>query len=475
MKYWIFCLLLVISACKEGAQPCPTTPEPTPIPVPEPTPVPTPAPEPPKDEVVSIPLEVIKQVDTRVIYVSSSAGKDSCDGLSPGCPKKKVSDGIALLRDKMPDHLLFKKGDVFDGGLGKLKKGGRSKTAQMLISSYGEGSRPKFVLSGSDGLHTNGGQLDHLVVSGLHFYGATKDPKSGSFTGKGPNGVQWLSSTEGLWIDDCLFEFAQVNIQSYSGSKLTNVKLTYNVVVDSYSTTGHAQGFYLDGIDGLYVADNVIDHNGFNESVSGANKTMFNHNVYIQHNNKNVQFVRNISMRASSHGVQIRPGGLVEDNFFYKTAIAVLIGYQGKSDQLVSGEIKNNVILKGTDISDALPRGFGLWAEYPKDVRTSGNVIAHVDTRTHVNDRALHEKSGVTNGVNYVWSWRVSNKDSKTSNLSWTPKDPSRSVESYQGSIGMPKTEQAFIEAVRGQSRDAYDLRYSPKKLYEYFKEGLMQ
>lgn len=467
---------VIISFTKTAStQPTPL-PQPTPNPTPVPAPTATPAPTPnPNVDKISIPIGIKPSPSSRIIYVSSSLGKDSCDGLSEGCPKKSPTEGLALLRDGMPDHLLFKAGDTFSGGLGRLRRGGKSKDEPMLIGSYGSGARPTFLLNGADGIFTNGGNIDYLVITGLHLYGNTKDPKHSSFTGKSGNGVQWLSSAKNLWIDDCKFEYAQVNIQSYSGSLQNSVTLTRNIVVDNYSVGSHAQGFYLDGIDGLFVADNIFDHNGWHETVSGAGKTMFNHNVYIQYNNKNVEFVRNISMRASSHGVQIRPGGLVADNFFFEDAIAVLIGYQGKPDQLVSGEVKNNVILRGTDISDSLPRGFGVWGEYTQDVKVEENVIVHVATKTDVNDRALHERSGMTNGVNYVWDWRVSNKDSRKSNLDYAPRDPNRTIETYQASIGETPTREAFFEAMRAQSRASYDLRYSPERLYRYFKEGLMK
>src|SRR5690606_16339245 len=52
-------------------------------------------------------------VDTRTIYVSSSAGDDSNDGLSAATAKRTIHAAKSLLRDGSPDWLLLKRGDTF--------------------------------------------------------------------------------------------------------------------------------------------------------------------------------------------------------------------------------------------------------------------------------------------------------------------------------------------------------------------------
>jgi len=57
--------------------------------------------------------------DTRIVYVSSSTGNDSWDGLAPewngkNGPKKTVTAGKALIRKASSDWLLFKRGDRDD-------------------------------------------------------------------------------------------------------------------------------------------------------------------------------------------------------------------------------------------------------------------------------------------------------------------------------------------------------------------------
>lgn len=49
--------------------------------------------------------------DTRTIYVSSSTGNDSNNGLSESTPKRTIAAGKSLLRNGYPDWLLLKCGD----------------------------------------------------------------------------------------------------------------------------------------------------------------------------------------------------------------------------------------------------------------------------------------------------------------------------------------------------------------------------
>src|SRR4051812_11989238 len=80
--------------------------------------------------------------DTRTIYVSSSSGSDSNNGLSASSPVKTIAKGYSLIRTESPDWLLLKKGDTFYESIPTWKKSGRSAQEPMLISSYGSGDRP---------------------------------------------------------------------------------------------------------------------------------------------------------------------------------------------------------------------------------------------------------------------------------------------------------------------------------------------
>src|SRR5690606_14606294 len=84
-----------------------------------------------------------------------------------------------------------------------------------------------------------------------------------------------------------------------------------------YAGGSHAQGLYASDIDGLLIEENVFDHNGWKEGVAGAERTIYNHNLYIQSDNSPDVTVRgNIIANAAAHGAQLRPGGIMEDNLF---------------------------------------------------------------------------------------------------------------------------------------------------------------
>ena len=56
--------------------------------------------------------DVGKSGDSKVIYVSSSAGSDSNGGLTADSPVKSISKGMSLMRSGSPDHLLDRKSVV---------------------------------------------------------------------------------------------------------------------------------------------------------------------------------------------------------------------------------------------------------------------------------------------------------------------------------------------------------------------------
>ena len=51
--------------------------------------------------------------DSITVYVSSSEGDDSNDGLTPATAKRSIDAASVLIRDGYPDWLLLKRGDTF--------------------------------------------------------------------------------------------------------------------------------------------------------------------------------------------------------------------------------------------------------------------------------------------------------------------------------------------------------------------------
>jgi hypothetical protein len=109
-------------------------------------------------------------VDTRIVYVSSSRGDDAFDGSAPEPskggrgPKRTLANGKALLRDGRPDWLLLRRGDDWQEALSVDVSGRRSGEA-IVIASYGE-SLDRPVVQGVV-VHRDGGTLAHVAVTHL--------------------------------------------------------------------------------------------------------------------------------------------------------------------------------------------------------------------------------------------------------------------------------------------------------------------
>ena len=312
----------------------------------------------------------------RVVYVSSSAGKNTNTGLAPDSPVESIAKGISLLRDGAGDRLLLRCGDTFAGSFGGWTKSGRSPDQPLLISSYGDGPRPRIVSAGS-GLSILSADVHDLWLVGLHLTAALRDPAAPHFDASAPagHGVRIIRPVTNLLIEDCRVEFFSTNLTLTSGdapgAKLTNVRVRRCQILDAWSTAGafSGQGVYASGCDGLLLEENVIDHNGWQPAVIGASANIFRHNLYLSAANANVAVRGNVIANGSSHGLQLRGGGTVEDNLFLDNALHCLVAG-------ASGVFRRNVVLGGRDIDAANPRGFGLTLACA-DGRVEHNLFAH--------------------------------------------------------------------------------------------------
>lgn len=326
--------------------------------------------------------------DTLKIHVSNSDGDDANDGSTPEKAVKTLAKGKSLLRDGQPDWMLLKRGDIWNEALGTWQKSGRSATERMLVSSYGNAAARPLIKTGKDtALSALSGNLSHIAFVGMHFYAHTRDPDSAEFTGlQGSEGVRWLTTT-----DDLLFE--DVMVQYYAGTNLTiqgnisNFKLRRSIIADSYnaSATSHSNGIYLQDVKGILIEENLFDHNGWNTNAKlagmGTGPTIFNHNAYIQVTCQDLTFRGNITTRASSHGFQARPGGIVDDNLIIDNPIGFSFGLvEGGSNPKpggVTGHVGGNVVRDAGDITAALPRGIGAQIGNIQSATIENNIFAH--------------------------------------------------------------------------------------------------
>jgi hypothetical protein len=264
---------------------------------------------------------VTESGDTVKIYVSST-GNDSDNGLTSVTPKRTLAAAIALLRTGYPDWLLLKKGDVWTETFGTWTKDGRSMDEPMLIGTYGSGARPWLKSATTNGTLFQGGSqvgrdVNYLFVLGIDFYNTKRDPNHADFTGLNVLDIcfRWLGPSNGLHIEDCRFAYGilGLTIQNFYGA-VSNVTIRRNVIHDNVpASSGHSQGIYAQGVSGITIEENWFVHNGW---IGVGTDTIFNHSAYIYADCTNLVAVGNVIAQSSSHGLQARPGGIVQNNLF---------------------------------------------------------------------------------------------------------------------------------------------------------------
>ncbi len=355
--------------------------------------------------------------DSRVIYVSSTLGNNANDGRSANTPVRTIAAGYALMRDGQPDHLYLKRGDSWDEEFGSWHKSGRSPTERMVIKDYGDESLPLPVLrTGTLGAFTRSGgsaspfELSSLAIQNIHMWAHQRTAANGG------EGLVWLKRGRDLLIEGCRFEGYSFNMvfQDVDGTH-NNIVLRRNAIIDAYFTSFHSQGIFAAGVNNLTIEENVIDHNGWKAGVAPA--TIFNHNIYVTPTCSNVRLLKNIISDASSHGAQLRGGGVANDNLFLKNPIALLLGTGGAQgggeDPVVPlyGEAQRNVIMYSRDLDANNGRGWALSTLWLSSGLITDNIIAHGNAGSDPQGISIDDAQGRGNfnlsiTGNIIYDWR---------------------------------------------------------------------
>ncbi len=321
--------------------------------------------------------------DSRIVYVSTS-GSDANDGLSAATPKATITAAYNLLRDGYPDWLLLKRGDSWTNpgnpGLINWRKSGRSAAEPMVIGSYGSGTvRPQIRPTDTNGFSKGGvPSLNYLNILGLDLYALNRSDANQS------SGISMIGDHNTVLVEDCIVRGFHncVNANSSGGGIPFCGNLTFrrNIFVDSYSGGGaNSNGFFASGVTGLTMEENFFDHNGWDLSKLYGAASDLNHNVYIQTTCTGVVCTGNISMRASAHGWQLRPGGTFSRNLLVQNPLGALIG---GGDSPVPGGVTaivtNNLCLESTDTpGTGAAKGFGLDLKNIASGTVTNNIVAN--------------------------------------------------------------------------------------------------
>jgi hypothetical protein len=355
------------------------------------------------------------------IYVSSS-GSNSNPG-TIGSPVQTISYGYSLLRDGHPDQLLLKRGDTFTENITWTKSSG-STSSYMVLGAYGSGVRPK-LRPADDDICISGGNAG-TIRTGFAIVDLDIAPGV-TPTQYSYGGLNFFEYWKHLLIEGCKISGfpANIVIQSFvDGNRIDDVKIRRNVICDSEcNSAAHSQGLFMGGIDNWVVEENVFDNN------AAAKQDIFSHNVYIHESNGPGEFIRNISSRACSHGVQQRPGGNMENNLFLQNPINA---YQGKADESYGGTpaatnyFQYNVALDSRDINAAenVKRGQAFQMGEADNLICRYNVAAHQETGTE--NVLAYDFASVNNGTissNVSYDWHAPNNEGWATSFEWDNTD----------------------------------------------------
>jgi hypothetical protein len=318
----------------------PSPPPPPPVKPPKPPVTPATA---PSSGWTNLPLAA----GARQVYVSTSSGNDSNDGLSPSTPVKSVRVAVKALRDGTGDRLMLKAGDVFKEGIPWKYSGQPGGWAGVF--AYGDGPRPLVLnLIGFKAFSA----FHHVAIVGIEFKPPQKDPSLPDFNKNVGGGVGIDvrgHPCSDLLFEDCKSSFFEDNFAIHGNGLDTappdqwlnrvTIRRCVSTNAWSYSIYG-GQGIYAANINNLTIEESFFDHNGWNEQIAGTEPTIYRHGMYLAFWNSGVVVRNNIISRNASFGTQSRSGGVMSGNLFYNNGIAALLGWQ-------KGDFLQNVVVSG--------------------------------------------------------------------------------------------------------------------------------
>ena len=371
--------------------------------------------------------------DTRIMYVSSSQGNDSTgqvynrndvsDPFNPGNVNAFRTFDAAFnhARSGRPDWVLLRRGDEFSANM--TLKNGRGPTEFSLIGAYGSSGDMPLVIPSSGGAVSIPNGLEYVAVVGLDFYARSRDPDSPHFEGTSGRSGFWGTTNrviQHILIEGSRFRFFSGNgLVTYDSGQMRDVVIRRTLILNNYSGgSGHSQGMFISGADGILLEENVFDHNGWYATASGSPgpATMYNHNTYFE-DSHNVTFRGNVFLRPSSmqnkftanQGTGSSTNITLENNLYVDGEIGIGIGGNNFGRRRFGDvSIRNNVF---TEIGRSRPteRNLGWGVEL---VEWDGGVVRNNYFLHYSNPQTTHiyamllegEKRNVTVESNVVYN-----------------------------------------------------------------------
>ena len=266
---------------------------------------------------------------------------------------------MSLMRRGHPDHLYLERGGEWDLDVIKARNVPSGATSSPAVLGYYGFAQARPVLN-THGRVWDRLAMDNLVITGWHFKGKDRDPHVVGYIPRKDVAIQILYASNNLRFDDVKFSY--LGLVAYPASHLDSPSMAHNLMINRTIFVGNyhnessithgarASNLYIDKTNGVTIEESVFDFGGWYPGVENAGANKLSHCFYGQYGNPgNTLEVRaNIFSRCASHALQVRWGGLVEDNFFARNSIAIASGYHlassPKSPQNSRHHVINNVI-----------------------------------------------------------------------------------------------------------------------------------
>jgi hypothetical protein len=324
------------------------------------------------------------------------------------------ADARAADTPRYPEWILFQRGGRYDlDGIPltiNVSQGGPGPARRRVYVAYGETSQSRPQLYSSKALASSiplwgerGGS--NVAIMSLDF-------ASGNLSG-----VDFKFGAKDVLVEDNLFRSMGA---AQSGS--ANLVFRRNVAHGAHRSTGHVQGLYLQISGKALLEQNVFDMNGYVEDpfdpstwTASANsklttgdmpegtglqptRTWFSRNLYLS-SYEELLLVRNIISRGGGGGsVQMRIGGVAEENVFLFNHSALQVGHdQSDRSKLMNAKVSRNLVLHDDLLLPPGGYGGGLTVAVGSEEQAlvNDNVVAHFHDRK-VNSQSMIGLGGIS-------------------------------------------------------------------------------
>lgn len=256
-------------------------------------------------------------------------------------PFATITAAYANMRGGYPDILLLNRGDEwtesFDtDGIGRVKSGS-SFNERHIIASYGTGVRPQLFES-----IINARNASYIIISGLRLY--TDDWRTAD------RAIDITGEVYHQLYEDIKVDQHYKNLIQGGTHTLENIALRRCIFTDH---SAHDGVFYTAGVNGLLFEENV-----FFRPREPSSDSRYGRHLYLspsgeeKHGLTGLILRRNIFNQGERESIDVRAGGLIENNLSLQNDLLTVGGRGGSENSIQTAHIINNVFMQGSPLTN---------------------------------------------------------------------------------------------------------------------------